>query len=387
MATLSTVTARAALKIQREPHWEKVSEGNYLGFRRMTTTSAQWLARSRNTETGKQRFKTLGDLSAMPPSEQWRAAKEEAQVWFKHLGQGGNVESITVLVACRRYVDHLASEGHVVASKDYARRYTDYVEPYKKFSSTPITKLTKAAVQAWRKAHAETPCKTGSRIGQKRSSSALNREMATVKAALNLALADGFVTTDQAWKTALKPVEGATGQRDVYLDRGQREALIEHATPALKPFLQAACLLPLRPGALAQLTVGDFNQALGTLKISHDKTAGRTIGLPPDTVKFLKQQCLSKLPTAPMFTDGEGKPWNKDSWKHPLKAAALAAGLSKLTTMYALRHSTITDLAQSGVDLTTVGQLAGTSILMIQKHYGHLTAAQGATALQILTTR
>lgn len=88
-----------------------------------------------------------------------------------------------------------------------------------------------------------------------------------------------------------------------------------------------------------------------------------------------------------MFTDGEGKPWNKDSWKHPLKAAALAAGLSKLTTMYALRHSTITDLAQSGVDLTTVGQLAGTSILMIQKHYGHLTASQGATALQILTTR
>jgi len=54
--------------------------------------------------------------------------------------------------------------------------------------------------------------------------------------------------------------------------------------------------------------------------------------------------------------------------------------------MYALRHSTITDMVQAGVDLATVSQLAGTSILMIQKHYGHLTAGQGATALQVLAS-
>jgi len=40
--------------------------------------------------------------------------------------------------------------------------------------------------------------------------------------------------------------------------------------------------------------------------------------------------------------------------------------------MYTLRHSWITDAIVAGMDLLTVSKLAGTSLLMIEKHYGHL---------------
>ena len=60
----------------------------------------------------------------------------------------------------------------------------------------------------------------------------------------------------------------------------------------------------------------------------------------------------------------------------------LAANLPPDATAYALRHSTITDLiARHRLDTMTVAQLSGTSVLMIEKHYGHLLRDHAADAL------
>lgn len=39
---------------------------------------------------------------------------------------------------------------------------------------------------------------------------------------------------------------------------------------------------------------------------------------------------------------------------------------------YTLRHSVITDLILARLTILTVAQLLGTSVAMIEKHYGHL---------------
>jgi site-specific recombinase XerD len=88
-----------------------------------------------------------------------------------------------------------------------------------------------------------------------------------------------------------------------------------------------------------------------------------------------------KLPAAPLFARADGKPWDKDSWKKPMKAAADAAGLPADTVTYTLRHSTITDLVTGGLDLLTVAQLSGTSVEMIERHYGHFRVEHAADAL------
>ena len=51
-------------------------------------------------------------------------------------------------------------------------------------------------------------------------------------------------------------------------------------------------------------------------------------------------------------------------------------------TIYTLRHSTITDLiVEHQLDTLTVAQLSGTSLLMIEKHYGHLNQKRASEAL------
>jgi integrase len=48
-------------------------------------------------------------------------------------------------------------------------------------------------------------------------------------------------------------------------------------------------------------------------------------------------------------------------------------GLAEGTVAYAYRHSYITDALVRGVDVATVAALTGTSVEMIQRHYGHLS--------------
>jgi len=210
--------------------------------------------------------------------------------------------------------------------------------------------------------------------------------MAVLKTALNLALEDGYATSDRAWTTKLNPVKDATGRRDCYLDPDQRRALIAHATLDLAVLIRAMSLLPLRPGAVAALTVGNFDKRLGVLVIGKDKAGqDRKITLAPSTTAFFAEQARDKLPAAPLCARGNGMAWNKDSWKCPFKDAVLAAKLPASATAYALRHSTITDLiALHRLDTMTVSQLSGTSITMIERHYGHLLRGHAAMAVASL---
>ncbi len=222
---------------------------------------------------------------------------------------------------------------------------------------------------------------TGDAMTRRRSAATINRYMVPLRAALNLALSDGYALSALAWQGALKPME-ANGRRNVYLDRGQRRALLETLPEDIKPFITALCLLPIRPGALAHLRVSDFDSRQNALLIHHDKAgAGRSILLPDATAKHLHASARGKLPAAPLFARWDGKAWDKEMWKKPVKEGMRAAGLPEAASAYTLRHSVITDLVTEGLDLFTVAQLSGTSVAMIEKHYGHLQRDRAAKAL------
>jgi integrase len=120
------------------------------------------------------------------------------------------------------------------------------------------------------------------------------------------------------------------------------------------------------------------------LHIKVDKTGTRTIKLPPATAELFLLSAEDKLPKAPLFSRADGLAWNKDSWKYPVKSAAIAAKMPDGTTAYTLRHSVITDLVHGGLDLLTVAQISGTSVRMIERHYGHLRGDVAANALATL---
>jgi site-specific recombinase XerD len=138
----------------------------------------------------------------------------------------------------------------------------------------------------------------------------------------------------------------------------------------------------LRPGALAKLTASDYEQHLKVLRIGHDKVGkDRRIKMPDVTAAFFDRAGKGKLPSAPLLARADGKAWNKDAWKGPVKETALGAKLPEGTMTYTLRHSVISNLVHDGLDLLTVAQISGTSVAMIERHYGHLRSEVAVTAL------
>ncbi|MBS0430818.1 MAG: tyrosine-type recombinase/integrase, partial [Proteobacteria bacterium] len=285
--------------------------------------------------------------------------------------------AVTVKQACELYAKD---------KPEAAARFRRYVYP-EPIAKVKLAKLTARQVKAWRDQWAATPAlvsrrSTGKPVTRARAASTLNRDITALRAALNLAFEHGDVLNNHAWRTALKPIKNADKSRDVYLDRAERKALIDALPNDAAAFARGLCALPLRPGALAALTVGDFDKRTNTLKIGKDKNGkDRKITAPANTAELLKEQTRGKLPGASLFTQAGGAAWNKDAWKGPIKDAVRAAELPDNITAYALRHSTITDLIADGVPALTVAQLAGTSVAMIERHYGHLLQEQATAAL------
>jgi integrase len=389
MTQLNKVSDRAKLKPNREPYWQAISAGNFLGFRKMTATSeGVWVARSRDPETGRQRQRSLGSFDSRPANERFDVASAAAKEWFVHLGAGGSHERLTVSDAFAQYLDHLRAEKREASAADAAARFKRWVQPHKKLCATEVSKLTATQLKNWRNALAGTTVTVnphadeGVRRERERSKSSVNRDMAPLRAALNLARRSGAASSDLAWLDSLRPFERADGRRTLFLERAQRRALIAAAASDIAAFLTGMALLPLRPGALAALKVCQFDKNLGLLTITKDKAGqDRALKLPPATTEFFKEQAKGKLPSAPLLARADGAAWTKESWKKPIKLAAAAAGLPLETSAYTLRHSVITDLVTGGLDLLTVAQISGTSIAMIERHYGQLRQDHAARAL------
>jgi integrase len=383
--TIDTVERRAKLKPRPAPYWYKLGSGRQLGYRKMTTASeGTWVVQSYDDETKKQTRLTLGGFTDLPPNKRFDAALAAARERFAHVDAGGDSRQMTVRETCEEYVKHLLAD-RPKTSADTAARYQRWIYG-DKIAKVALSKLTERQVKEWRTTlskaqvvinpHAEAP------DTKVRAPASVNRDMTALRAALNHARRLRAVTSDMAWRYALEPIKNADGRRETYLERGQRLALIGQAPEDLAAFIRGLSMLPVRPGALACLTVANYDKRHGVLLVGRDKAGSdRKIKLPQPTADFFAEQCRGKTPAAPLFARADGKPWTKDAWKKPLKAAATAAGLDTAVTAYTLRHSVITDLVTGGLDLLTVAQLSGTSVLMIEKHYGHHRAEHAAAAL------
>ncbi len=377
---LSKVGDRARLKAQREPHWQRLRAGCFLGFRPSKRGGkGTWIARAYDEDAGKYHVKSLGDFGTLSGKEMFAAAKKEAERLADLVEAGGQVRTKieTVADACREY-----AKTRPEAEQRF-RRYV-YDDP---IARVKLDKLRRRHVKDWRERLEAQPAlvsrrKNAEPTHRKRAASTVNRDMAAVRAALAKMCAPGAPNSEAAWQEPLKAFPNANGRRTLYLDRSQRRKLLEEIDAEALPFVRALCLLPLRPGALAALTVADFDRRTSELTIGKDKTGrARRIQLPRETASLFTEQAQNKLPGAPLLMRANGKAWDRNSWKLPIAAAVAAARLPQDSTAYTLRHSTITDLVSAGLPLLTIAQISGTSAEMIERHYGHLASDAAVKAL------
>jgi integrase len=380
---LDRVDTRGKLAARREPYWHRLSEGRYIGFRRMAKgVPGTWLARCYSGE--KYEWKSLGDFVALTEGDRFDAAVAVAEEWFQHLGAGGAAKPGTVREACEAYAEHLRTEKSETAAKD-AEGFYKRVVYGDAIGRLDLGKAKRRHFDEYRKRQ----------IKAAGSISSFNRNITSLRAALNHAKEVGRVPSDQAWAVSLKPLkdEGKSAgslrpgtRRELYLDAAERATLIKHASDETKRFLTVLRLLPLRPGDVASLKVEHFKPHERTLSIPAGKTDRRDIPLSTDALAHLKACAKDKLPGAWLISrDGDGRQWKKEAWRDEIKLAAAAARLPRAIVAYTFRHSVITDLIkESEIDLLTVAQLSGTSVAMIEKHYGKLKAKHARAALEAL---
>jgi len=362
LADLSRKRERERLAIRREPYWQRLAEGAYLGFRRGPDT---WIARYRGGD-GRQQYQPLGEAL------EFDDAKRKAESWLAQLS-GSAVRSVkraTVKAALESYLSDLRRHGRAETAKEAEGRFklTVYEDV---LAEQGLEQVKRDDFLEWR-----------DRLRDGRKSRSVNRHVRAVVAALNRASELGHVGNAAAWrlKSLADDVED-DGETAVYLSVEQRKALIAAATPSAALFLRGLELTGARPKELAAATADDFDGE--SLRLAHrkgkpPKLRVRYTVLSAEGIVFFTREAADKLPAAPLFTEDGEQPWRRHIWAREVRAAVTkhnekARGKARIPLgvgAYAFRHARISELLQiHGVDPLTVAAQTGTSLAMIEKAY------------------
>jgi integrase len=348
------VGVRRALEPRREPYWAPpLGLNQSLGYRKIDAERGSWIARKK--ESDRKQYRALGPETDAFGFYEARAA---AIKWFADLDRGVSSDHTTVSGACELYVDDRRREKGEACSQDAKMRFarTVYGTP---FGDRPLEKVRAPHIKAWRN-------------GLDMSKASANRTLTALKAALNFAVASRLVSASavQEWRD-VKPYKGASKRRDLFLDLKQRRALLAESDGALRDLLEAAMLTGARAGELVNATRSQFDARTGCMEFK-GKTGPRVVPLSKPALTIFKRLAENKLPLARLFVRDDGKPWAHSDWDELVRGAAAAAELPAGTCLYTLRHSFITQAIQDGLSILDVARLVGTSVAMIEKHYGHL---------------
>jgi hypothetical protein len=309
------------------------------------------------------------------------AALSEASQHGAPVAVSKHKADITVSDACRDYVTALEKDGRKTASDDAKRRFERYLYG-DKLGKIRLKDLHQDHIEAWRDRVEKgdlppLPVKRGRPpVAKPLARSSINRIRTTLVAALNHAVARRKVSPDLAFEwNAVKPLKDAGQRRGLYLEREQRRALLAAAEGPVRDLIECVALTGCRPGDPSLCLRSDYDGRTASVRF-RSKDHDRKIPLSPAATALFDRLAKGRLPKAHLFTQDGKKVWTPTDWSELVRDAAARAGLPAGVTLYTLRHCWITDAIVGSMDLLTVAKLAGTSLAMIEKHYGHLV--QGA---------
>jgi integrase len=385
---IDKISVRKAIEPRHEPYWgAPLGKGQVLGFRKIAATTGTWIARMRD-ESGRKVYRALG-AALVPsgsgtPTLDYEQARADALKWFKGQDAGIEDDRVTVGDACRAYVAERRKSKSEACAHDAAVRFERSIYGRKEgerpkakaiapnaIAAVPMAKLRAERIREWRDGLGLAP-------------GATNRTLTALKAALNLAVHDRHASAELTMELRrVKPLPGGKKRRDLYLDLKQRRALLKAAKGAAHDLIEGVALTGARAGELVKATVSQFDARSKSMTFitgkGNDGPRSRTVPLSARAVKLFSKLAEGKAPADRLFVRDDGTPWGHSDWDEPVRDAAKAA---KLPTepktgvcLYTLRHSWITTALTKGMSTLDVARLAGTSIMMIEKNYGHLVAS------------
>jgi integrase len=148
------------------------------------------------------------------------------------------------------------------------------------------------------------------------------------------------------------------------------------ASYAFRAILIALRHTGCRPGEVIKLSIADVASDFSTWTIAEHKTKKKTkrprvIYLSP-CMQTLTRAMIAGRKSGAVFQNASGR-WKYAEIRRTFHRLRERAKVDPECVLYSFRHTWITQALVAGVDIATVAEMAGTSIQMIDRHYGHLS--------------
>lgn len=400
-AKLDSPTARKKLAPRHAPYWSLISESCSVGYRRPSATRAgTWLAKYSPTDGGRRVQKKLGAADDLLPADgviclSFDQAKAQAKDWFPvaaHLSTGAvpRRRKYTVEDAANDYLEkaklHNTSAGFAVTNCTVKKNIIERLGPI------PVEKITRAQIENWLGELVAKPRRTpahgldpNSEEAIRRRKETANRNLANLKAILNLALTDEKAAcSGLAWKL-VKPFKGVTSARTRFLNDEEAQKLVRACPPDFRLLVQGALFSGARYGELTRLRVCDFDSASGTLLITQSKSGKpRRVYLDGEAVQFFTTICFRRPSDDLIFKRDSGEPWGRNSAKRLMVEIATEAKISRIS-FHELRHSAASRWARCGLSLAEIAAQLGHADVRMTQRYAHLCKDTLAQKIQSLS--
>jgi integrase len=295
------------------------------------------------------------------------------------------------------------SAGKAIPTKE--QHLQQHLVPF--FGATPLSKVSSFDVERYKKhrlsqvVQAGGDWRSGKRVpregGRTTSPGTVNRELATLSHLFSQATEWGWVTTARPKMRRMKEGDG----RIVYLAQAQVQAFLQAAAASenaqLYPFALIALETSMRMSEVLSIRKDDINIAQRAIYIPKAKAGARNQPMTDRLAKFLETYVANSVPSAsqwlfPCGTTKEGRPLSASghtvALQKPFRLAAAAAGLDPAQVVrHTLRHTAISHLVQSGVDLPTVKRISGHKTLAMVERYSHQNGEHIQAAMNKLEAR
>lgn len=174
--------------------------------------------------------------------------------------------------------------------------------------------------------------------------------------------------------------------------RAEVDAIAAELAPAYRPLPVFAAATGLRPEEWAALERRDVDRSGRVLTVARTLSGGELVEMGKTSGSRrevpLSQRALDALDAIPprldsplVFPASRGGPVNLDNLRRREWAPAVeASGVARPARMYDLRSTFASDALAAGVPVFTLARIMGTSVRMIERHYGALLDGAGPTS-------
>jgi integrase len=156
------------------------------------------------------------------------------------------------------------------------------------------------------------------------------------------------------------------------------KALLAHADALMRDMIVMYHHTGCRTHELIEAKVGDFQEASRTIVLGKHKRSRterepipRTITLNADAHAILERRSQGRSPDAYISVNGNGNASDRRDIAQRFATVRRNAGIRPAITIYSFRHLWISEMLMAGVDVLLVVRMAGTSVAMIERFYGH----------------